>query len=127
MVDDEAAPAMQLKPKFIEEARALVVTGAEPPMPGRDVHAVYRRLGMFVGSIASACKQVEMLHFAQSGHWSFDKNPRELSEIQSSCWGTKVSTIVAPANPVASCRAMRDRSFQPAIRGGSPAWLVASR
>ncbi|MGY4234697.1 glycosyltransferase involved in cell wall biosynthesis [Bradyrhizobium sp. USDA 4449] len=98
MVDDGVALDVQANPQRNRPVRALIVTGAEPPMPGRDVHAVYRRLGMFVTAVAATCDDVEMLHFAQPGHWSFEKERNELNVMQSSYWGAKVSTIVAPAN-----------------------------
>jgi glycosyltransferase involved in cell wall biosynthesis len=76
--------------------RALIVTVTAPPMPGKDVHAIYRRLRMFVSSIGRVCTEIDILHFAPSGHWSLDIDPIELSEMQSSYWGVRVSAVVTP-------------------------------
>jgi len=78
--------------------RALIVSAVAPPMSGKDVHAVYRRLRMFVSAIARVCTEIDILHFAPPGHWSLAIDPIELSEMQSSYWGTKVSASVAPLN-----------------------------
>jgi glycosyltransferase involved in cell wall biosynthesis len=80
--------------------RTLIVSASAPPLPGKDVHATYRRLRMFVSSIARLSTKIDIVHFALPGHWSFDIDPAELSEIQSSYWGTKVDALVAPIEAV---------------------------
>jgi hypothetical protein len=37
--------------------------------------------------------------FARPGHWSLEKDPDELSEIQSSYWGRSVKIRAVPGNP----------------------------
>ena len=68
-------------------------------MPGRDLHAVYRRLGMFLGAIGEISEETEILHFARPGHWSLEKNPDELNEIQSSYWGRSVKVRAVAGKP----------------------------
>jgi glycosyltransferase involved in cell wall biosynthesis len=91
--------------------RALIVTATPPPMSGKDVHAIYRRLRMFVSSIARVCTEINILHFAPPGHWSLDMDPVELSEMQSSYWGVKVSEVVTPVSAVGSSWSTYARSI----------------
>src|SRR5258708_19191657 len=91
--------------------RALIVTATAPPMSGKDVHAIYRRLRMFVSSIGRVCSEIDILHFAPPGHWSLDIDPIELSEMQSSYWGVKVSAAVAPVNALRSSWSTYARSI----------------
>jgi glycosyltransferase involved in cell wall biosynthesis len=99
--------------------RALVVTASAPPLPGKDVHATYRRLRMFVSSIARVCTEINIVHFAPLGHWSRDIDPIELSEMQSSYWGIKVDAVVAPIEPVKPSWSNHARSiFDASYQGG---------
>jgi glycosyltransferase involved in cell wall biosynthesis len=79
--------------------RTLVLSASEPPTPGRDLHGIYRRLAMFLDSIAEISEEIEVLHFARPGHWSLEKHPVELNEIQSSYWGRSVKSSVVPGSP----------------------------
>jgi hypothetical protein len=97
--------------------RALIVTASAPPLSGKDVHATYRRLRMFVSSIARVCTEIDILHFAPPGHWSLDIDPIELSETQSSYWGIKVSAVVAPLNAATSSWSTSARSLFSAFSG----------
>jgi glycosyltransferase involved in cell wall biosynthesis len=97
--------------------RALIVTASAPPLSGKDVHATYRRLRMFVSSIARVCTEIDILHFAPPGHWSLDIDPMELSEMQSSYWGIKVSAFVVPLNAAKSSWSTSARSLFSAFSG----------
>src|ERR1700722_2120567 len=97
--------------------RALIVTASAPPLSGKDVHATYRRLRMFVRSIARECTEIDILHFAQPGHWSLDLDPIELSETQSSYWGIKVNAVVVPLNAATSSWSTSARSLFSAFSG----------
>jgi glycosyltransferase involved in cell wall biosynthesis len=99
--------------------RALIVTASAPPLPGKDVHATYRRLCMFVSSIARVCTEIDIVHFAPPGHWSLDIDPIELSEIQSSYWGLKVSALVEPIEAVKPSWSTYARSIFSASYQGS--------
>jgi glycosyltransferase involved in cell wall biosynthesis len=79
--------------------QTLVITATEPPMPGRDVHAVYRRLGLFLAAIGEISEQIAILHFAQPGNWALTKSPIELNEMQSAYWGRRVSASLVTADP----------------------------
>ena len=87
-------------------------------MPGRDLHALYRRLGMFLGSIGEISDEIDILHFARPGHWSLEKNPDELSEIQSFYWGRSVRTRAVPGNPFNSSLVGHARSVFSAAHQG---------
>ena len=88
-------------------------------MPGRDLHAVYRRLGLFLGSIDEISEETEILHFARPGHWSLEKKPEELSEIQSSYWGRSVKVRAVPGNPFKSSLMGHARSIVSAAHQGA--------
>jgi glycosyltransferase involved in cell wall biosynthesis len=108
--------------KDFVDMRALIVTATAPPVSGKDVHAIYRRLRMFVSSIGRVCTEIDILHFAPPGHWSLNIDPAELSEMQSSYWGIKVSAFVAPLNVVTSswstyARSILSASFQGKFSG----------
>lgn len=72
--------------------RALIVTACPPPEPGRDVHGIYRRLGMFVGALGEISETLEILHFTAA-----DAPPPSsfMNANQSAHWGTpvQVSTV----------------------------------
>jgi glycosyltransferase involved in cell wall biosynthesis len=92
---------IQLKATSIESERTLfmkvlVITPLSPPIEDRDVHAIYKRLRMFVQALAGVGNSVVMLHFVppEAPEWSMD--PRHFDETQSKYWGVKVSVRLAP-------------------------------
>ncbi|MGY8679169.1 glycosyltransferase family 4 protein [Bradyrhizobium sp. UFLA05-153] len=76
--------------------KALVLTPTHPPVEGRDVHAVYKRLRMFVQALSRISDSIEILHFASpdAPEWSMD--PKLLDDLQSRFWGVSVSVKLAP-------------------------------
>jgi glycosyltransferase involved in cell wall biosynthesis len=73
---------------------------------------------MFLGSIGEISEETDVLHFARPGHWSLEKNPDELSEIQSSYWGRSVKARVVPGSPFNSSPVGYARSIFSAAHQG---------
>jgi glycosyltransferase involved in cell wall biosynthesis len=76
--------------------RALVVTPLPPPVAGKDVQALYQRLGMFVGALGRAAEELEILHFVSEGHAALAGDMNDLDAAQAAYWGTPVRTTLAP-------------------------------
>jgi glycosyltransferase involved in cell wall biosynthesis len=76
--------------------RCLVITPIAPPVPGRDAHAAYKRLGMFVRTIQHMDCSIEFLHFVPERFMpppeAHDRLVRDASEY----WGAPVELSVAP-------------------------------
>ncbi len=70
--------------------RALVITPTTPPVAGKDVHAIYKRLRMFVQELGEMSDSVTMLHFVEPDAPEWKLDPCQLDRAQSSYWGTNV-------------------------------------
>jgi glycosyltransferase involved in cell wall biosynthesis len=70
--------------------RALVMTPLSPPNAGRDVHAIYKRLRMFVQALAEVSHSIIMLHFVPPDAPEWSMEPGLLDEEQSRYWGAQV-------------------------------------
>ncbi|MGY8679162.1 glycosyltransferase family 4 protein [Bradyrhizobium sp. UFLA05-153] len=70
--------------------KALVVTPTNPPVEGRDVHAIFKRLRMFVQVLGEMSDSVTMLHFVEPNAPEWKQDPCELDRAQSKYWGTNV-------------------------------------
>jgi glycosyltransferase involved in cell wall biosynthesis len=64
-------------------------------MEGRDVHAIYKRLRMFVQAMAEVSDPIVMLHFVDSDAPEWHMNPRQLDQAQSKFWGVDVTVKLA--------------------------------
>jgi glycosyltransferase involved in cell wall biosynthesis len=74
---------------------ALVITPTSPPIEGRDVHAIYKRLRMFVQTMAEVSGSIVMLHFVDSDAPEWHMDPRQLDQAQSKFWGVDVTVKLA--------------------------------
>lgn len=70
--------------------KALVITPTNPPVEGRDVHAIFKRLRMFVQALGEMSDSVTMLHFVEPDAPEWKQDPGELDRAQSRYWGTNV-------------------------------------
>lgn len=70
--------------------KALLVTPLSPPLEGRDVHAIYKRLRMFVQALSEVSDTIVMLHFITLDAPEWNMDPIRLDEQQSQYWGAKV-------------------------------------
>lgn len=70
--------------------KALVITPTNPPVEGKDVHAIYKRLRMFVQALGEMSGSVTMLHFVEPDAPEWKQDPCQLDRAQSSYWGTNV-------------------------------------
>src|SRR4051812_11423783 len=70
--------------------KVLVVTPTNPPVEGRDVHAIFKRLRMFVQVLGEISDSVTMLHFVEPNAPEWKQDPSELDRAQSKYWGTDV-------------------------------------
>jgi glycosyltransferase involved in cell wall biosynthesis len=75
--------------------KVLVITPTNPPVEGKDVHAIYKRLRMFVQALAEISDSIVILHFVEpdAPEWSMD--PHRLDQMQSKYWGVNVSVKLA--------------------------------
>jgi glycosyltransferase involved in cell wall biosynthesis len=80
--------------------RALILTAIPPPTPGKDVHAIYRRLGTFVSAVAGVTESIEMLHLVPLTWRAAESDPTRFNESQSLYWGVRVSVAVVPIHEV---------------------------
>src|SRR5882757_6792287 len=80
--------------------KALVITPTNPPVEGRDVHAIYKRLRMFVQALAEIGSSIVMLHFVEPDAPEWKQDPDELNQAQSRYWGVKVSVKLATKRKV---------------------------
>jgi glycosyltransferase involved in cell wall biosynthesis len=71
--------------------RALLVTPLSPPVEGHDVHAIYKRLRMFVQALSEVSDTIVMLHFIVPDAPEWNMDPVRLDEQQSQYWGAKVT------------------------------------
>lgn len=71
--------------------KTLVITPTAPPVEGRDVHAIYKRLRMFVQALAEVSDSIAMLHFVEPDAPEFRMDARELDAAQSKYWGVNVT------------------------------------
>lgn len=71
--------------------KALVITPTSPPVEGRDVHAIYKRLRMFVQALAEVSDSIVMLHFVEADAPEWGMDPHELESLQSKFWGVSVN------------------------------------
>lgn len=71
--------------------RALVVTSATPPVPGRDVEGFYRRLTLFMGAIGALADRVDVVHLVPQSVAAANPDGTKLNEVQTSYWGFPVS------------------------------------
>jgi glycosyltransferase involved in cell wall biosynthesis len=81
--------------------KALVITPTYPPVEGRDVHAIYKRLRMFVQALAEVTDSVVMLHFVEPDAPEWSMEPDCLNEAQSRYWGVNVTVKLAAKRAVA--------------------------
>jgi glycosyltransferase involved in cell wall biosynthesis len=75
--------------------KALIVTPTTPPIEGRDVHAIYKRLRMFVQAFAEVSDSIVMLHFVEPDAPEWNMDPCQLDQAQSKFWGVSVSVKLA--------------------------------
>jgi glycosyltransferase involved in cell wall biosynthesis len=76
--------------------RALIVTPAIPPVPGRDVHGVYGRLRMLIRAFAEIATSIEILHLLNAKASSSVREGADLDRVESAHWGVPVSVTLAP-------------------------------
>lgn len=81
--------------------KALVITPTNPPVEGRDVHAIFKRLRMFVQALGEMSDSVTMLHFVEPGAPEWKQDPCELDRAQSGYWGTNVRVRLVAKRKVA--------------------------
>ncbi len=79
--------------------RCLVVTPITPPIPGRDVQAAYKRLGMFVRTIQRMGSSIEFLHLIPERFVPPPEASDALVRDASEFWGFPVNVSVAPIDP----------------------------
>ncbi|QPF90280.1 glycosyltransferase [Bradyrhizobium commune] len=82
--------------------KSLIITPTYPPMEGRDVHAIYKRLRMFVHTLSEMSDCVTMLHFVEPGAPELEQDSRQLDHAQSDYWGTsvRVKLVVKRKQPI---------------------------
>jgi len=75
--------------------KTLLITPTNPPVEGKDVHAIYKRLRMFVQAMHEISDSIVLLHFVEpdAPEWSMD--PRQLDLAQSKYWGVNVNVKLA--------------------------------
>jgi glycosyltransferase involved in cell wall biosynthesis len=71
--------------------KALVITPTFPPVEGRDVHAIYKRLRMFVQTLGEISDTVTMVHFVEPDAPEWEQDPGQLDRAQSKYWGANVA------------------------------------
>ncbi|MBN9560039.1 MAG: glycosyltransferase [Alphaproteobacteria bacterium] len=79
--------------------RCLVITSIAPPVPGRDAHAAYKRLGMFVRTMLRMGGRIEFLHFVLERFMPSLQARDRLVHDASEYWGAPVEVSVAPIGP----------------------------
>jgi glycosyltransferase involved in cell wall biosynthesis len=80
--------------------KTLLITPTNPPVEGRDVHAIYKRLRMFVHAMHEISDSIVLLHFVEpdAPEWSMDS--RQLDLAQSKYWGVNVNVKLAAKRKV---------------------------
>lgn len=76
--------------------RALIVSPTTPPIPGRDVHGVYGRLGMEIRALGRVADSIEMLHLVHAKVAALYPDSDALGRIASAHWGVRVTVMLAP-------------------------------
>ena len=74
---------------------SLVITPTSPPIEGKDVHAIYKRLRMFIQALAEVSDSVVVLHFVDPDGPEWQMDQHQLDSEQSKFWNVKVSVKLA--------------------------------
>jgi glycosyltransferase involved in cell wall biosynthesis len=76
--------------------RALLITAALPPRPGRDVNGIYQRHALFVAALAAVAGQVRIAHLVPPAVAAAWPDAAELDRVQSDYWQCPVSVALLP-------------------------------